>query len=393
MHLGQRGGALRRRRGTGRAAVARAVRGGVEPAGVAAEIVHVGLRGRGCTRRRDRQRVDIDVAAIGRGAHDTHRVGAGAQRHRRGYGVPVVPAARGRQRQGLDVGTVHGQVDHARCGASERADVVGVAQGDQRLPGGRPKHAPGRAGGVSLPETADEAGDALIAGVVGLDVRAAGQRGGAGVAHLIERAHVLPLWADRVSVGEAHRGVVRSERPGAELVAQRGLGRRDRQPAAGLADAIPRHCESPVQRIHGRGILEAPGRRVLHPDQAVAEDLEARVAADDRGLRSRLRGAEVDRGGEVHRRCRRGRLGLRGRRGRHGERGDGDDGHDRCDPRTGAHFPTSTPAVRSRRAAYHSRGGLRTAGRGLRAGSSRAATSTARPRPDTPRTPRGAARR
>ena len=391
MHLRQRGRALGRRRRPRRAAVARPVGGGVEPAGVAAEVVQIGLCGRRRARRRHRQRVDVDGAAVAGCAQQTDRVRPGAQGHGRGDGVPVVPAARGRQRQGLDVRAVDGQVDRARRRTPERTDVVRVPHADHGLAGGRAEHRPGCTA-AALAEAGDEPGDALIGGVVGLDVRSAAQRSGAGVAHLVERARVLPLWADRVSVGEAHRGVVRPERPGAEPVVQRGLGCRDRQPVVRLADAIARHFESPVQRVHGRSVFEARGRRVLHPDQAVAEDLEARAAGDDRGPRSRLRGAEVDRSGKVHRRGRRGGLGLCGGRGRHGKRGNGDDGQDRCNPRTGAHFPTSTPAVRSRRAAYHSPGGLRTAGRGPRAASSRAATSTARPRPGTRRKRRDGAR-
>ena len=212
MHLGQRGRALGSGRGPCRAAVARPVGGGVKPAGVPAEIVHVGLRRRGCAGGRDRQRVRVDAAAVGCGAQDAHRVGARGQVDGGGHRRPVVPAVRRRQRQRLDVGPVHGQVDRARRRASQRADVVGVAQGDHRLPGGRAEHAPG-SGAASLIEAADESGDALIAGVVGLDVRAAGQRGGAGIANLVERAHVLPLRGDRVPVGQAHGRVVRSERP------------------------------------------------------------------------------------------------------------------------------------------------------------------------------------
>ena len=305
MHLGQRGGALCGRRRTSWAAVAGPVGGGVETAGVATQIVHGRLHRRRRVRRRDRQGVDVDVAAVGGGALDTDRVAAGVQadvgRDRR----PVVPAARRGQGQGLHIGPVDDQIDRAGRGTAEGAEVVGVAQRHHGLPGGRTENRPVGAGLVALPEIGDEAGDALVARVVGLDVRGTDQLRRAGIAHLVERALVLPLRADRTRARDLHRGVVRAERPRPEPVAKRGLRRPDRQPASRGADAVEGNGEAPVEHVDGRGVLERPARRVLHADQPVAQDLEARVAGGHDRLPSRLRRAKVDPRGQVDGRGRR----------------------------------------------------------------------------------------
>jgi hypothetical protein len=307
VHLRQRGGALAGRRRARRATVARAVGGRVESAGVAAQVARVGL-GRG--RRpggRHRQRVDVDVAAIAGGAHDADRVGSRRQRDVGGNRGPFVPACRRGQSQGPGVRAVDDQVDGARRRAAERAEVVGVAQRHPGLAGRGAQDGPGGRGRVGLAQAGDEPGHALVVRVVGLDVGRAGQRGGAGVADLVEGALVLPGRADRgrlACVPVAHRDVGRPERPRSELVPQSRLGGGDREPPVTHVSPVGRHREAPVHRVDRRQILEVPGRRVLHPDQAVAEHLEPGVARRDRRAAGRDRGREVDGCRQVDRRIR-----------------------------------------------------------------------------------------
>ena len=127
------------------------------------------------------------------------------------------------------------------------------------------------------------------------------------------------------------------------------------------ADAVARHRETPVQRV----------RRSARPQSSRSANTPSGSARRSGPGSARRRPRPWPRGRLSRRRKSTGvaRFDRRGRRGRGRERRRGQDQHrhgdqdrhERCDSRTLAHLPTSTPAVRSRGAGYHSPGALRTA--------------------------------